>query len=130
MTAAAADMEDVARNPRQPADKPPATSHPQLGEHSLPPLGRFPSSVSDLADVPALGAARCGYERTSGQSSALAESLIEFLTKPGDFVLDQFADSNTAGGAAQSLMPRWISKEAHPINVAGSRTRFAATRSA
>lgn len=43
--------------------------------------------------------------------SALAAFFIEFLTDPGDLVLDPFAGSNTTGFAAELLGRRWASIE-------------------
>lgn len=41
----------------------------------------------------------------------LASFFIEFLTEPGDLVLDPFAGSNTTGYAAEWLNRRWVSIE-------------------
>jgi len=54
----------------------------------------------------------------------LAEFFISFLTRPGDFVLDPFAGSNTTGAAAERLNRRWVSVEANCDYVSGSRGRF------
>ncbi|MCJ7624625.1 MAG: site-specific DNA-methyltransferase [Anaerolineaceae bacterium] len=42
----------------------------------------------------------------------LSNFFIEFLTDPGDIVLDPFAGSNTTGFCAEKLSRRWISIEA------------------
>lgn len=42
----------------------------------------------------------------------LANFFIEFLTDPGDIVLDPFAGSNTTGFCAEKLSRSWISIEA------------------
>lgn len=54
----------------------------------------------------------------------LAGFLIEFLTEPGDLVLDPFGGSNTTGYVAESLKRRWLSVEASPDYALGSRGRF------
>jgi hypothetical protein len=54
----------------------------------------------------------------------LANFFIEFLTRPGDLVLDPFGGSNTTGSAAESLGRRWISIEPDENYVFGSRARF------
>jgi DNA modification methylase len=41
----------------------------------------------------------------------LPEFFIEFLTEPGDLVLDIFAGSNTAGAVAESSNRGWIAFE-------------------
>ena len=56
--------------------------------------------------------------------SGLAEFFINFLTHPGDLVVDPFAGSNTTGAAAESLKRRWLSIEADRDYVKGSRGRF------
>ncbi len=56
--------------------------------------------------------------------SDLAAFMIQFLTEPGDLVLDPFAGSNTTGAVAEKLERRWISIEAEQIYIAGSRARF------
>jgi DNA modification methylase len=42
----------------------------------------------------------------------LSNFFIEFLTDPGDIVLDPFAGSNTTGFCAEKLSRSWISIEA------------------
>ena len=54
----------------------------------------------------------------------LATFFIEFLTDPGDLVLDPFAGSNTTGFAAELLGRRWISVDVSREYVQQSRIRF------
>lgn len=54
----------------------------------------------------------------------LAAFFVQFLTEPGDLVLDPFAGSNTTGFAAESLGRRWICVEANADYAAGSKGRF------
>lgn len=42
---------------------------------------------------------------------ALPEFFINFLTDPGDIIMDPFAGSNTTGHVAESLKRRWVSIE-------------------
>ena len=56
--------------------------------------------------------------------SDLAKFFIKFLTEPGDTVLDPFGGSNTTGAAAEALGRYWLSIEATPEYVAGSKGRF------
>lgn len=58
----------------------------------------------------------------------LADFFIKFLTKPGDFVLDPFAGSNTTGASAEKLKRKWISIEQSKDFVKGSRGRFLRVR--
>lgn len=49
---------------------------------------------------------------------------INFLTQPGDLVLDPFAGSNLTGYAAEELGRRWIAVEIKEEYVKASRLRF------
>ncbi len=49
---------------------------------------------------------------------------IEFLTDPGDTVLDIFAGSNTTGSAAEKLDGRWLAFEKDRTYLAASAFRF------
>jgi len=49
---------------------------------------------------------------------------IEFLTDPGDTVLDIFAGSNTTGSAAEKLDRRWLAFEKARTYLAASALRF------
>jgi len=55
---------------------------------------------------------------------SLAAFFIEFLTEPGDIVLDPFAGSNTTGLAADSMGRRWIGIEKNQDYALGSYGRF------
>jgi site-specific DNA-methyltransferase (cytosine-N4-specific) len=54
----------------------------------------------------------------------LAGFFINFLTDPGDLVLDPFGGSNTTGAAAERLGRFWLSIEAEEKYVSGSMGRF------
>lgn len=54
----------------------------------------------------------------------LAAFFIEFLTDPGDLVLDPFAGSNTTGYVAEKLGRQWRAVEANAEYVEHSRLRF------
>jgi len=54
----------------------------------------------------------------------LPRFFIEFLTDPGDLVVDPFAGSNTTGCAAEALGRRWIAIDADAEYVEGSQARF------
>jgi len=56
--------------------------------------------------------------------SSLAKFFINFLTDPGDTVLDPFAGSNTTGCIAEKLNRKWISIEANKEYIRGSIARF------
>ena len=64
-------------------------------------------------------------ERTPGTLALqLPAFLIEFLTDPGDTVLDIFAGSNTTGRAAERLSRRWLAFEQDRTYLAASALRF------
>jgi DNA modification methylase len=54
----------------------------------------------------------------------LPRFFINFLTNPGDLVLDPFAGSNTTGYVAESLNRRWIAIEISKEYVEDSQFRF------
>lgn len=49
---------------------------------------------------------------------------IDFLTEPGDMVLDIFAGSNTTGAAAEAVQRNWLAFEEDLDYLAASRFRF------
>jgi len=54
----------------------------------------------------------------------LASFFIEFLTDPGDLVLDPFAGSNTTGFVSECLGRKWVSIETKEEYVEQVRVRF------
>ena len=54
----------------------------------------------------------------------LPRLFMEFLTNPGDMVLDPFAGSNTTGYVAESLKRRWVGVELRNDYAQESRLRF------
>lgn len=56
--------------------------------------------------------------------SKLVEFFLEFLTSPGDLVLDPFAGSNTTGAVAEAFKRNWIAIEPNRSYIDGSRARF------
>ena len=54
----------------------------------------------------------------------LPRFFIEFLTRPGDLVLDPFAGSNTTGSVAERLGRRWIAFEKSEEYLRDSQLRF------
>jgi DNA methylase len=54
----------------------------------------------------------------------LAAFFIEFLTEPGDLVLDPFAGSNTTGYMAARLDRKWLAIDAEPKYAEQSKIRF------
>ncbi len=58
----------------------------------------------------------------------LVEFFVDFLTDPGDLVLDPFAGSNTTGLVAEQRRRRWIAVEANPQYARASAARFGGDR--
>ena len=54
----------------------------------------------------------------------LAAFFIEFLTDPGDLIVDPFAGSNTTGAAAEQMGRRWVGVETKLEYAEGSKGRF------
>jgi len=54
----------------------------------------------------------------------LPRFFIQFLTEPGDIVLDPFAGSNTTGSVAEKLGRRWVSVEKDRSYAKDSELRF------
>ncbi len=58
--------------------------------------------------------------------AGLASFFIEFLTEPGDLILDPFGGSNTTGYVSETMDRRWIAVEADAQYAIQSRLRFPA----
>ncbi|EQD29210.1 DNA methylase N-4/N-6 domain protein, partial [mine drainage metagenome] len=56
--------------------------------------------------------------------SRIPKFFIEFLTDPGDVVLDPFAGSNVTGEAAEATQRHWIAVELRVDYLIGSKFRF------
>jgi len=56
--------------------------------------------------------------------AGLASFFVDFLTDPGDLVLDPFAGSNTTGFVAELAGRRWVAVERDKAYVEQSRIRF------
>jgi site-specific DNA-methyltransferase (cytosine-N4-specific) len=59
----------------------------------------------------------------------LAQFFIDFLTKPGDLVIDIFAGSNTTGYIAEASGRQWLAVERDPNYLLSSLGRFASHHS-
>jgi site-specific DNA-methyltransferase (cytosine-N4-specific) len=60
--------------------------------------------------------------------AGLATFFVEFLTEPGDLVLDPFAGSNTTGAIAASLGRKWISIDAEAKYAKHSKIRLSSIK--
>jgi hypothetical protein len=92
--------------------------------------GAIPSNVLTFANT----AATDDYQRycrthemrphPARMPRAVAEFFINFLSEPGDIVLDPFAGSNTTGATAETLQRKWLAVEPIEEYVRGSIGRF------
>lgn len=90
----------------------------------------FPESLLRFANT-AWDAKYRSYCRDHGlpahparMQAGMVAFFTEFLSNPGDFIFDPFGGSNTTGAVAEQLGRRWLTVEADPEYVAGSRGRF------
>ncbi len=95
---------------------------------AIPPnLLEFPNTESNSAYL-----RLCKAAGISGHPARFPQKLpaffIDFLTEPGDVVLDFFAGSNTTGAAAEAAGRRWLSFELDSEYLAASVFRFVADR--
>src|SRR5262249_10442957 len=70
----------------------------------------------------------CREKGVIGHPAVMPEPLVaffvQFLTDPGDLVLDPFAGSNTTGFVAEKHNRRWLGIEANPDYAQSSKIRF------
>jgi hypothetical protein len=70
----------------------------------------------------------CRAMQVTGHPARMPEGLVEFfvqfLTDPGDTVLDPFAGSNTTGAVAEALGRKWLAIERDPEYAQASKARF------
>jgi site-specific DNA-methyltransferase (cytosine-N4-specific) len=86
-------------------------------------LLKFTGTVWD-ADYRAYCAAHDLPAHPARMQAGLVSFFINFLTNKGDLIFDPFGGSNTTGAVAEQLERRWITVEAEPKYVAGSKGRF------
>jgi DNA modification methylase len=67
---------------------------------------------------------RCIEPHPARMPAGLANFFIQFLTEPGDLVLDPFAGSNTTGFVAELNERSWISIEQNGDYAVQSRIRL------
>jgi DNA modification methylase len=90
-------------------------------------LLKFTGTAWD-ADYRAYCAANDLPAHPARMQAGLVSFFINFLTNKGDLIFDPFGGSNTTGAVAEQLKRRWITVEAEPKYVAGSKGRFAEYR--
>ncbi len=99
---------------------------------AIPPNVLVPPAEEAQALLPIPNTASCSpYRRTcrargmtphpACMPEALVAFFVQFLTDPGDLVLDPFAGSNTTGAVAEE---HWLAVEADPAYAETSQVRF------
>ena len=92
--------------------------------------GAIPSNLLQIPNTGSLGQyeSACkgiGVDRHPARfPQRLPKFFIDFLTNPGDVVLDIFAGSNTTGRVAEDCQRRWLAFELLPEYVGASVFRF------
>ena len=107
-------------------------SEHQIGEDSFLTnnSGAIPSNVFTVANTrsssPYLDyCSKNNYKKHPARMpKEIIEFFINFLTEPGDLILDPFAGSNTTGYVAENLNRNWISIDKEIKYILGSRGRF------
>jgi DNA modification methylase len=93
--------------------------------------GAIPSNLLEISNTESNSPylRLCKLADVQGHPARFPEKLpsffINFLTEPGDLVLDFFAGSNTTGAAAEALGRRWVAMDASAEYLATSVFRFA-----
>jgi len=92
-------------------------------ESRLPNAFKFPNTASN--DFFLCTCRKRGIKpHPARMPEGLAAFFIEFLTDPGDLVLDPFAGSNTTGFVAECLNRRWIAIDIQEEYARQSKIRF------
>jgi len=95
--------------------------------------GAIPSNLLQIPNTESNSAylRRCAAVGVRGHPARFPEKLpaffIQFLTDPGDTVLDIFSGSNTTGAAAEHAGRRWLAFEKDRAYLAASALRFLET---
>ena len=96
-------------------------------EVRLPNVFSFSNNASN--DHYSIGCQQAGIQpHPARMPPGLATFFIEFLTAPGDLVLDPFAGSNTTGAIAASLGRKWIAIDAEAKYAEHSAIRLSSTK--
>jgi site-specific DNA-methyltransferase (adenine-specific) len=85
--------------------------------------GKLPTDVWWHTIVSPTGREKTGYP--TQKPEGVLRRIVQASTRPGDWVLDFFAGSGTAGAVAASLGRRFLLVDQNPEAIAVMRTRFA-----
>lgn len=105
--------------------------HVSLGSYGNATDGRIPRNVlrfghscADQRRYKAAARARGLPAHGAAMPLSLASFLVEFMSEPGDLVVDPFGGSFTTAKAAENLGRRWLSTEVMAEYVIGAASRF------
>jgi len=85
---------------------------------------RFGQSCADQRKYKAAARSRGLPAHGAAMPLSLASFLVEFMSEPGDLVVDPFGGSFTTAKAAENLGRRWLSTEVMAEYVIGAASRF------
>jgi site-specific DNA-methyltransferase (cytosine-N4-specific) len=121
-------MEALLKNGYTPKTRP--SGHDISGNFMKNNIGAIPPNLLALANTSSndLYLRRCRQAGIRPQPArfppAFPEFFVDFLTDPGDLVLDPFAGSNTTGAVAEARGRRWVAFELNERYLLGSTFRF------
>ncbi len=121
-------MKHLLRNGYQPRKRP--SGHDISDKFQRDNHGAIPPNVLQFANTGSNSyyLRRCKEENLNPHPARYPEELpaffMDFLTEPGDLVLDPFAGSNVTGAVAESLGRQWVSIELNRDYVRASQIRF------
>lgn len=121
-------MKKLLKNGYKPALRP--SGHDISNKFTKDNSGAIPSNLLTLANTESNSAYLRRCKETGAKPhparfpQGFARFFIEFLTDPGDVILDPFAGSNTTGYVAERLWRRWIAFEIGESYLQSSLYRF------
>jgi len=121
-------MEDLLRRGYKPMLRP--SGHDISSKFGKRNSGSIPPNLLEIANTESnsryLRACRLAGVRPhpARYPAALPRFFVEFLTTPGDLVLDPFAGSNVTGEVCEKLGRRWVAVDTIEDYLAGSKFRF------
>jgi len=107
------------------------SAHDISGRFAEDKGGSIPSNLLEIANTESNSVylryceAACARPHPARFPERLPTFFIQFLTDPGDMILDLFAGSNTTGAAAEVAGRRWVAFEVNAEYLATSVFRFA-----
>ena len=92
-----------------------------FSESEAAAAGNLPKVAAEWRDHLLKLGELCPHRKSS---TTIPEFFINFLTEPGDVVVDPFAGSNTTGAVAERLDRKWIAMDLSEDYLEASKFRF------